>query len=98
MSLIASKNDELRAQLPSIPRPHKLVLTEGVRGLGMAGINEVINEVKKFNNFTEGNDPYGEHDAFLVEVNGNKYICKIDCYDDNYEGFKVFTIMCASEY
>jgi len=41
--------------------------------------------------------------TFIVNMSEKKYICKIDYYDDDFEGFqedgnRVFTIMNASEY
>lgn len=40
----------------------KVLLTCGIASLPLVQQNEVINKVKKFNDFTEDNDPYGEHD------------------------------------
>ena len=40
----------------------KVLLTCGIASLPLVQQNEVINKVKKFNDFTEDNNPYGEHD------------------------------------
>jgi len=96
---IAQKNDELRAQLPNLPKPHKLVLTPGIMAMGHTGVATAILKVKEFSNFNEENDPYGEHDVII----DGKIMCKIDYYDNDFEGFeedgnRVFTIMRTSEY
>ena len=96
---IAQKNDELRAMLPALPKPHRLVITPGIQDMGWAGIAEAILTIKEFKDFNEANDPYGEHDVIIV---GN-IMCKIDYYDDDFEGFeedgnRVFTIMETNEY
>ena len=101
--IIQKKNDELRALLPSLPRPHRMVMTEGVRSLCAIGKRDVLRKIKEAKDFTEDNDPYGEHDTIFVELDDQNYICKIDYYDSNFKwheenGNRVFTIMHASEY
>jgi hypothetical protein len=65
--------------------------------------------VRSFNDFNEGNDPYGEHDFGAVEFQGKEYFWKIDYYaDDSYEHGtedpgspltrRVMTVMHSSEY
>jgi len=71
----------------------------------------ILDAVRAFNNFHEGNDPNKEHEFafFEIEVNGvkEKFCFKIDYYDDSYEWgadpysgpFKrMITIMRASDY
>jgi len=96
---IKETNDRLRRLLPDIPLPHKLILTEGVAGMGVAELNRVLALVRSYDDFTEENDPYLEHDCIFIE----DLICKIDYLDDKYEGLKidgnrVFTIMYRNEY
>ena len=96
---IAKKNDELRSKLPALPWPHRLILSSEVAALDMIEIGSVITSIKEYNNFTEENDPYEEHDCIIV----GGCICKIDYYDDDFEYFKedgnrVFTIMKSHEY
>ena len=43
--------------------------------------NRVLDLVRSFDDFNEGNDPYGEHDFGCVEVEGEQYYWKIDYYD-----------------
>jgi hypothetical protein len=103
-SKIAKDNDLLRQTLITSSR-HKVVLTPGVAT--DPNREDVITAVRAFENFTRGNDPYGEHDFGQVDVKGQVYFWKIDYYDtdlihgaDPYEGpvTRVLTIMQASEY
>ena len=87
----------------------RVVLTCGIASLPLVQQNEVINKVKKFNDFTEDNDPYGEHDFGCFDYRGKQIFWKIDLYDLNYEFYSpqpddetqtnpVLTIMFAEEY
>lgn len=87
----------------------KVLLTCGIASLPLVQQNEVINKVKKFNDFTEDNDPYGEHDFGCFDYRGKQIFWKIDLYDLNYEFYspqpddetqtnRVLTIMFAEEY
>lgn len=72
-------------------------------------LEEVITAVRNFNEFTEGNDPYGEHDFGVIEIDHEKFFWKIDYYDkglkygsedpaDPSVTTRVLTIMLAEEY
>ncbi len=87
----------------------KVLLTCGIASLPLVQQNEVISKVKKFNDFTEDNDPYGEHDFGCFDYRGKQIFWKIDLYDLNYEFYspqpddetqtnRVLTIMFAEEY
>lgn len=87
----------------------RVVLTCGIASLPLVQQNEVINKVKNFNDFTEDNDPYGEHDFGCFDYRGKQIFWKIDLYDLNYEFYspqpddetqtnRVLTIMFAEEY
>lgn len=87
----------------------RVVLTCGIASLPLVQQNEVINKVKKFNDFTEDNDPYGEHDFGCFDYRGKQIFWKVDLYDLNYEFYspqpddetqtnRVLTIMFAEEY
>ena len=66
--------------------------------------------VRDFDNFTEENDPYGEHDFGAFEVEGvGRIFFKVDYYDTDYSGGsddptdlektrRVLTVMLAEEY
>lgn len=62
-----------------------------------------------FEGFTDGDDPYGEHDFAALEVEGRRLFFKIDYYDRDCRNAspdasnprvtgRVLTIMLAEEY
>jgi hypothetical protein len=72
----------------------------------LEGLKEMI---RKYNNFNDDNDPYGEHDMGSLTYNSRTYFFKIDYFKlgnfnegaDPYqekEVSRVMTIMHASEY
>lgn len=86
-----------------------VMLTPGIQNAGQAFIVAAIDAVITFKNFSEDNDPWGEHDFGAVEIDGQKVFWKLDCYDptlthmsDNAANdactHRVLTIMLASEY
>ena len=69
----------------------------------------IFTAVRTFNDFTEDNDPHGEHDFGAFEINGEQFFWKIDYYDaameygaedpaDPTQTTRVLNIMLASEY
>ena len=69
----------------------------------------LVDKVKNFNEFNQGNDLYKEHDFGTVELNGVSYNWKIDYFDENMQYHspdksnpevtnRVMTIMLAEEY
>ena len=94
---IAQKNDMLRRTFVG----GKVILTAGVKN--DPKIQQIINAVQQFNEFTEDNNPYLERDFGKVTIGDNDYFWKIDYYDQDYnffqeDGHRVLTIMCADEY
>lgn len=96
---IAKVNDAFRRSGSGI------VVTQGVQSI--EDLSGLIDEVRQFNEFTEDNDPYGEHDFGTVYWYGEKVFWKIDYYDQALEYGKeplspdcrrVMTVMLASEY
>ena len=110
---IRELNDLARKQL-MIPIfgehvPCKSVYTQGIEALGASALIEIAAMVREYETFTEGNDPYGEHDFGSFDFEGQKIFWKIDYYDpDCHKGsidpsnpeetMRVLTIMLASEY
>ena len=96
---IAKLNDKFRRS------GFGVVVTPGVQVLeDLAGL---IDEMRRFDEFTENNDPYGEHDFGTVYWLGEKVFWKIDYYDQSLEYGedplsldcrRVLTVMLASEY
>lgn len=96
---IASLNDEYRKSRQGF------MVTRGVSAL--PDIAEVIEMVRDFNEFSEDNDPYGEHDFGSFDCFGEKLFWKIDYYDSALESWadplssechRVLTVMLAEEY
>lgn len=87
----------------------KVVMTQGIASLPDRDKEDVITKVRTFNNFSENNDPYGEHDFGAFTHNGQKVFWKIDYYApdmmhgsenpaDPNQTRRVLTIMLAEEY
>ena len=106
---IAELNDQLRRNLPSPGKLGTLLVTESVSHLDFDEQLQVIGMIKRFDDFTEDNDPYKEHDMGSIEHNGTKYFFKIDYYDkalkfhspdptDPKQTQRVITVMESSDY
>lgn len=87
----------------------QVVMTAGVNELPMDVKAEILLKVRSFDDFTGGNDPYGEHDFGFFEAAGETLYWKIDYYDidcrygsedpaDPAKTTRVLTIMLAAEY
>ena len=113
-ALIAEQNDRFRTTWGAdFTVPGQIVLTRGVADLSPAAKAIIMQRVQSYSEFTEDNDPYGNHTfgAFEFEIAGNSYhtFWKIDLYDKDYSmgsidptdvGItrRVLTILHASEY
>ena len=103
--------NETSAKIAAINDQHRrgmegCTVTRGVAAMGQ-DVNEIFVKVRDFTDFTEDNDPYGEHDFGSFTVSGVKIFWKIDYYDENLEKWcdplspdcrRVLTIMLAEEY
>lgn len=76
---IAELNDRLRTTFS--PDAGQVFMTRGIDALDEKTKAEVIAAVKMDTDFTEDNDPYGEHDYGTVQIAGRTYVWKIDYYD-----------------
>lgn len=106
---IAKANDLLRQTMIRSPR-HKVILSEGVamlQEIKPLDFQLLIGKVIGFEDFTEANDPHGEHDFGKVIVGNTSFYFKIDYYDDKFEYGadptkgpvnRIITIMESSEY
>lgn len=107
---IRGLNDAFRkGERPDLGR---VVITSGVQELVAAtprGQLGILQAVQKFDDFTEDNDPHGEHDFGAFEIAGQRFFWKIDYYDrdmkcgsedsaDPAQTTRVLTIMLAEEY
>jgi len=95
----AELNDEFRRSRNGV------TITRGVQALDY--LPELLDEVVRFNDFTESNDPYGEHDFGKITWCGQVVFWKIDYYDQDLrygedplspDCRRVLTVMLASEY
>jgi uncharacterized protein DUF3768 len=63
---IRELNDQLRRQAIG----GRIVITRGIQALGADGVRQVLTAVARFDEFTEDNDPWGEHDCAVLDVEG----------------------------
>lgn len=108
---IAMQNDDFRRNVLFKPTAAGMsVITPGVSALEGAERERLFAVVATFSNFSEGDDPYGEHDFFSLEQDGETYFAKIDYFADHSltygsedpgdpaNCYRVLTIMRADEY
>jgi hypothetical protein len=115
---IAALNDRFRQAEPNIDPAGaslgKKVITAGIRALDLTDQIAIAEKLRAFDDFTEDNDPHGEHDFGAFDLNGQRIFWKIDYYDrarfrsghdygsenpaDPSATLRVLTIMLASEY
>ena len=56
----------------------RVLMTAGVAALENPVRNAVVEKIKAFDAFDDGNDPWGEHDFVSVEHDGQTFFAKID--------------------
>lgn len=104
-ALIRALNDSLRTTFMG----GRVLMTAGVQCLPEDTRSKVLTAVREFRDFSEDNDPHGEHDFGAFELAGQKFFWKIDYYDkdercgsedqsDPSQTARVLTIMLAEEY
>jgi hypothetical protein len=104
---IRALNDALRTTLN--PQLGRVMMTSGVAALSESDRAAVFEKIRTFSNFTEANDPHGEHDFFSFDHAGTRYAVKIDYFDKNLEygsedpadtskTIRVLTVMKMAEY
>ena len=109
---IADLNDQCRqcVMIPTFGKlPCKVYQTQGIAALPPEDQIIIAAKVRDFDDFSEGNNPYGERDFGAFDHNGQKIFWKIDYYDksmtkcsedpsDPSQTVRVLTILLASEY
>lgn len=110
LSPIAQLNDRFRQGDHSVDHSlGHLRVTSGFNALLREDQKELLRLVQAFDQFTEDNDPCGEHDFGSIQLKGEKYFFKIDYYSPDLESGsndpsdptqtrRVMTIMHSSEY
>jgi len=97
-SQTAQRYDALRKSIPFVQKPNLLCCTRGIMATFPDEVPLILKMVKEFNTFTEGNDPWHEHDFGSFDYKGEKIFWKIADHEGN-EGYElVMTIMLAEEY
>jgi hypothetical protein len=105
----AARIRELNDQLRQKAIGGRIVITRGIQALDADDLRSVLLAVAKFDEFSEDNDPWGEHDCATLAVNGHRLIFKIDYFDrdlayhspdasDPAVTERVMTVMLAEEY
>ena len=108
--MTALSHEEKAARIRELNDAFRTTLTGGSVLLS-AGVYELpdmvkataIRNVVTFDEFTEDNDPYDEHDFGRFELSGRRFFWKIDYFDsedpaDPQKTTRILTIMLASEY
>lgn len=102
---IRALNDDLRRDLSA----GTAVMTVGVAALGPALVERIVRAVAAFDDFGHDNDPHGEHDFGMFNIDGYRLYFKIDYFDksltfhspdpaDPSVTERVITLMLAEEY
>ena len=67
-------NDQLRSKASAV------VQHPGIQA-PVRTVRDVLTAVARFDDFSEDNDPWGEHDCAVLTVDGRRIIFKIDYFD-----------------
>ena len=105
MNDIATLNDNFRRSFEG----GEVLLSAGIAAMSSEDKANIVSMVQNFNDFTEDNDPYKEHDFGSFDYKCEKILWKIDYYDLNHKYMskdpsnpditnRVLTIMTVYEY
>ena len=104
---IAELNDAFRRGQPDVPG--RIMMTPSVSSLPPEEVQEIMEKVQTFDDFTQDNDPYGEHDLGTFEYQDQTILWKMDYYNtsldkgsedptDLNKTIRIITIMFSHEY
>ena len=104
-NVIQNLNDAFRTTLNG----GKVLLSASVAGLNDRLRSTALSRVRSFDEFSDDNDPHGEHDFGAFDLAEYKFFWKIDYYDDRCEfgsedpadpnvTTRVLTVMLAEDY
>ena len=79
MTDIATLNDKFRKSFIG----GEVLLSAGIAAMSSEDKANIVSMVQNFNDFTEDNDPYKEHDFGSFDYKCEKILWKIDYYDLN---------------
>jgi hypothetical protein len=102
---IRALNDQLR----QLRIGGRIMITAGVIAEGEAFLATALTMIAAFDEFNDGNDPYGEHDFGALTIGSQRLFWKIDYYDQSLTSaavdpsqsdgcVRVLTVMKAEEY
>jgi hypothetical protein len=85
----------------------RVMMTRGISG--RSDIGEILQRIRTFDEFDEGNDPHCEHDFGGFEVGADSVFWKLDYYSKDLSGGspdptdpavteRILTVMLAEEY
>ncbi|RKU21049.1 hypothetical protein C6499_22785 [Candidatus Poribacteria bacterium] len=106
---IQLRNDLFRKAVFMVPRPDgRAFMTSTVENLAAETKAVLFDKIIAFDNFTQDNDPYGEHDFGCIELDGiPKIYWQINYYEDAsmkaraadpLNAYRVLVVMFAEEY
>jgi len=98
-------NDDLRR----FGRGGMVTLSAGIAALRIDEVHSILDAVRCFEDFTDDNDPYREHDLGIFRHRGERIMWKIDYYDKDRRyaspdpanpdvTVRILTVLYASEY
>ena len=83
---IRDLNDALRTTrepIGALMMNGSIVVTQSIACRGSMFIEQCIDAVRRFDDFTPDNDPHHEHDFAFLDVAGESIFFKVDYYDAN---------------
>lgn len=86
-----------------------VMITPGIEALSSSTRVQLFHQIRQFDDFEAGSDPYGEHDFGAIELESSRFFWKIDYYNRELDGgsedpsnpaktTRILTVMLASEY
>jgi hypothetical protein len=79
-------NDAFRRVCGTPHQTGRVLISRGVSLLSKDAQGTILNLVRTFDDFSEGNDPYGEHDFGAFDYGGERLFWKIDYYNEAGQG------------
>lgn len=106
------RRERIRALNDQLRRFHiggRIMITNGVVAQGEPFLTTALLMIAAFDDFSDANDPYGEHDFGAVTIGASRLFWKIDYYDQSLTSVavdpasetgcvRVLTVMLAEEY
>ena len=80
---IRDLNDALRTStdpVGSLMFNGSLIITRALAARGNSFVDRAVEAMRSFTDFDADNDPHGEHDCAVIEIDGETVIWKIDYY------------------